>query len=174
MIAPSSTRLLLALLVAIAMLFAVLMILPASPGGGPTPHPDYPGMLVAGDGSQGRAIVALSWAFGALEIALFSVLVWLGAGRRAAARGFARPLLGWSLVYVLVWTLIVAAYRGWIAGTSGPSLLQLPLPTVMLLTVMGPLPLFYVVLYVRYFHRWVFDDADAARLQALVEMRGRE
>jgi len=167
MIARSPTRLLFALVIALAVLFVVLALLPEGGATRATPHPVFPGMLVGGDGSYGRVVLVLAWLFGALQVLLYSTLVALGAGQRAAGRGFLKPLIRWTIVYLFAWTFMIAAYRGWIAGTSEPSLLGLPLPTVMLLAVMWPLPTFYVVLYVRGFRRWVFDDADAARLRAL-------
>ncbi|NKB89664.1 MAG: hypothetical protein GKS06_15715 [Acidobacteria bacterium] len=126
-------------------------------------------MLVGGDGSSHRAVLALGWAFGALQIALFAALILFGAGARGRERGLLRPLVGGSVVYLFVWTLVVAAYQGWLAGASGPSVLGFPLPTVLLIFAMWPLPVFYVYLYVRHFDRWVFNADDEARLRDLAE-----
>lgn len=173
MIVRSPTRLLFTVLAAIAALFLVFAVLPAGPTARATPHPEYPAMLVGGDGSSHRAVLALSWAFGALQVVLFSTLVALGAGRRALDRGLLKPLVRGSIIYLFAWTFLVAAYRGWLDGASGPSVLGLPLPTAMLLFVIWPLPVFYVYLYVRHFERWVFDDEDAAQLERLAaEHRG--
>jgi hypothetical protein len=174
MIVRSPTRLLFAVLAAIAALFLAFAVLPEGPTARAAPHPDYPAMLVGGDGSHGRAVIALSWAFGALQVALFSVLVAMGAGRRALERGLLKPLVRGSIVYLFAWTFLVAGYRGWLQGTSDPSLLGLPLPTAMLLFVIWPLPVFYVYLYVRHFKRFVFDEEDAAHLERLAsEHRSR-
>jgi hypothetical protein len=171
MIVPSLTRLLLAVLVAIATLFVVFAFLPAPAGSGAAAHPEYPAMLVGGDGDQGRVALALGWLLGALEIALFSLLVLIGGGRRALDRGLLQPVVRGSIVYLFVWTFMVAGYRAWLAGQSGASLLGLPLPTVMLIFVLWPLPVFYVVLYVCYFRHFVYDDADAARLREIIRAR---
>jgi hypothetical protein len=172
MIVRDPTRLVLGALLAIATVFLVLMLLPEGETAGPSPHPRFPAMLVGGDAAAARSILGIGWLFGALQVLLFSALVALGAGRRALQRGLLRPLASWTVIYLFTWTFLLASYRGWIAGASEPSLLGLPLPTVMMLFVLWPLPTFYVVFYVRGFERWVFDDEDAARLREIVRRSG--
>jgi len=125
-------------------------------------------MQRGGDATQQHlGVLAVGWLFGALQIALFSGLVAFGARKGSSLRGLLRPLLWGTAAYLVVWSLLVLAYRG--AWTSpGALILSFPPPTAVMLFLLWPLPAFYVWLYISGFRRWILTDEDLEQFQRLL------
>lgn len=132
-------------------------------------HPTFQGMRQGGDGA-GRhlALMPLAWLFGSLQIALFAALIAFGARQRDHLRGLTRPLLIVTGLYLVVWSLLLLAYRSFLHEPA-TGWLWFPAPTAIMLYVLWPLPVLYVVLYARGFKRWVMTESDIREFRRLLE-----
>jgi len=168
-------QLLLGLVLASALLLAAAAWLPAAPGTGAGPHPEHPTLLVA-DGAAAHApgVLALGWAFGAVQIAFFGACFALGMRRAEGLGPLRRPLWIGLVLYELLWSAVVLAYAGFARDPGGALWGGFPLPTALMLFGLWPFPVWFAVLYLRHFDRWVLDDADLERFRARVAALERE
>lgn len=166
----------------LAALFAyALFFTSPAPGSHGAPHPEISGMLRGGSGAERHGpMLLLGWAIGAAEILLFSALMALGARRgpglrgpvsRTGLRGLGSPLLLGLLATLATWTLLIVGYSRFLEDPEPALYLALPAPTATMLYLLWAVPLFFAVLYVAGFRRWVFSLGDEAAFAALVEKR---
>lgn len=168
-------------LVVLSILFTYALAQPAVPGSFGIPHPDFQTMLRGGDGeARHGGMLWLGWAFGAAQIVLFAVLMAFGARRGPSLGGDTSGLglrgLGWPLTVVTVgclgvWTLLMVSYGRYLGDPDPALYFALPAPAATMLYLLWSVPVFFAVLYVVGFRRWVYSQDDEAAFMALVEKR---
>ncbi len=165
---------LLALVLASAGLLVAAAALAPAPGDLPTPHPELPTLLVGGAATaRSAALLAIGWAFGALQIALFALCFALGVRRAEGLGPLRRPLWIAATLYQAVWAALVIAYVGYARDPSGPLWGAFPAPTAWLFYGLWPYPLVFAWLYLHHFDAWVLGERDLERFRAaLARARG--
>ena len=134
-------------------------------------HPDHIEMNQGGDGTrhqQGHTLL-LGVTFGVLQIILFVTL--LSFGLRAIPQQRITLLVG-AIIYLGIFLAMVLSYRATIAGgvTHPPKLfLGLPVATAWMIYGLGGIPLFFALLYVIRFDRWVLTPEDHQVFRDAVE-----
>ena len=148
-------------------LIVVLVDEPANSRG--IDHPGFETMRQGGDSSRHDSVLLLGWLYGTLSIGLFVGLMAMAlrrGGRLPAGSGPAL-LTGLALV-VLVFTLLVLSYRSYVAPEAVRTLFgSFPQPTAWMLYGLWPVPLVFVLLYVRNFDRWVISEDEVAEFERL-------
>ncbi len=164
------------LLAAMAAVLAAALLVRVDPTLHVVSHAVYPTLLRAGGGAVDPLRIALGWGFGALQLAFFSACFALGVRRREGLGPLRRPILLGLLGYELVWAFLVLCYVRYAGQPDQPDvplLLSFPLPTAVMLYLMWPFPLFFMVLYLRHFDRWVLPPGDLAHFRArIAALRG--
>lgn len=126
-----------------------------------------PAMDQGGDGlARHRALILPGWLLGSAFIALFvSLLAW-GTHSSAPWRGRCIAFLMGGVLYEGVFAMMCRAY--WNSLTEAEVTFFGPFPTgLSMLFGLWPIPAVMIVLYVAYFHRWVFPAESAQRLDEL-------
>ena len=138
-------------------------------------HPSFETMRQGGDSDRHDSVLLLGWLYGTLSIALIVGLMALGLRRGGRLPGRSGPalLVGLTLV-VLVFTLLVLSYRGYVVPGAGRTLFgSFPRPSAWMLYGLWPVPLVFAALYMRNFDRWVISEEEVAEFEQLVaESRG--
>ena len=162
-----------ALIAAMAIILAIALGVPEVSGGHGFTHPLLETMERGGAGyARVEGVLELGWAFGLAQILLFVGLLALGARNRRGLRGIGPGLVIGGLVYALVWTALVLAYRSYALGSDPALFLGFPVPTALLLFGLFPVPLIFLLLYVVGFERWIATPSDLAELERrLAELR---
>jgi uncharacterized membrane protein len=134
-------------------------------------HPDHIELDQGGDGTrhqQGHTLL-LGVTFGVLQIILFVTL--LSFGLRAIPQQRITLLVG-AIIYLGIFLAMVLSYHATIAGgvTHPPKLfLGLPVATAWMIYGLGGIPLFFALLYVIRFDRWVLTPEDHQVFRDAVE-----
>lgn len=167
-------RILLGLVLASAALLLAASGVPEPPGAGPAPHPELPTLLVGGDGARHPGILALGWAFGAVQIAFFAACFALGLARGGRLGPIGRPLLVGLVLHEALWAGLVASYA-WTAGDPEARLWgSFPLPTAWMLYALWPFPLWFAAVYLIHFDSWFLNAGDLERFRARVAELGAQ
>ena len=135
-------------------------------------HPRFSTMEVGGSGLERHApILWWGWALGLLEICLFIGLLALGMRHRQVLGKRKWPLLLGGLLYGTVFTLLILSYQSYANSPFQPLFLSMPAPTAWMLYGLFGIPLYFHVLYVVSFDRWVLTPEDLERFHRLVAER---
>ena len=129
-------------------------------------HPAFASMDHGGPGAERHApILWLAWVFGLLQLALIVGCLMLGlrpAGRARYRLAACGVLLG------VLFTLMVATYRGYLDAAAPLPFLALPAPTAWFLYGFWPAQFLVVALYARVFRRAVLTGEQSARFRAIL------
>lgn len=160
------------LLVLLAALSLVLGVLVLSGGGsdwGPADHPQYPTMQRSGWSWEGsEPLLACVWIAGVLQIALFLCLLSQGLSGRGGLGRLRVPLFLGGLLHAGGFTWLILAH----AYPIAPSLWSFPAPTVVMVFFLWILPpVYFVILYVVAFDRWLLTDESHRSFRELVRSR---
>jgi len=125
-------------------------------------HPDHGELNQGGDGArhQHGHTLWLGETLGVLQIVLFVTL--LSFGLRSIPRQRITLLLG-GILYLGIFLAMVFSYRATIDGplVHPPELfLGLPVATAWMIYGLGGFPLFFALLYMIHFDRWVLTPED--------------
>lgn len=167
---------LLALVIASAGLLLAAAAIAPQPGDLPATHPVHPTLLVGGAASaRSTAMLAIGWAFGALQLALFAGCFALGLRRAEGLGPLRRPLWLGLALYQALWAALVVAYAGYARDPHGALWGGFPAPTAWMLYGLWPFPLYFAWLYLRHFDDWVLGDRALERFRArLAELRAAD
>lgn len=141
----------------------VTILLQSAPGSvSGNPHPSFPSMSQGGDASRHDGITVLGWLFGALQIILFVVCIWVSLCGVKAHRWM---VIACGVAYLFVFTMLMITYRQGVA--EAPFVLGFPLPTTLLLFGMWPMAAVFAILYVVKFRSWVYSPQDQEAFENL-------
>ncbi len=161
-----------ALLLAMCCVLGYVLTIEETGAGHGVTHPRFSTMEVGGSGLERHApILWWGWALGLLEICLFIGLLALGMRHRQVLGKRKWPLLLGGLLYGTVFTLLILSYQSYANSPFHPLFLSMPAPTAWMLYGLFGIPLYFHVLYVVSFDRWVLTPEDLERFHRLVAER---
>jgi hypothetical protein len=129
-------------------------------------HPEFAGMQQSGaDAKPDTDLLWIGWSFGALQIALFTAMLALGARSRSGLRGLGLPLTAGLVVHLAIWTALVLTYRTQLNAEDPALFLGFPASTAWMLFALWPCPVIFIFYYVFGFDRWIATPEDLAELE---------
>lgn len=165
----SIARLLLALLAVLSLVLAILILSGGGRSWGPVDHPQFPTMQQSGwSWESSDPLLAGVWIVGVLQIAVFICLLCLGlSGRGGLGRLRVALVLG-GLLHAGIFSWLILAHVFPVA----PSLWSFPPPTVVMVFFLWILPpVYFVILYVAGFDRWILTEESHRSFRELVQAR---
>ena len=138
------------------------------------PHPQYDPMLHSGDSVATLAHTQwLAYFFGIGIIGIFLLGLFIGAWKNhpETRKNIYRWFAWGSGLYFLAFTAMIVAYGYDVAHPEDLYVLGFPLPTALMLFVFGFSPLYFSVLYIINFPRWILTPAEEQAFQNLVQQR---
>lgn len=136
---------------------------------GPVDHPQFPTMQRSGwSWENSEPLLAWVWIVGVLQIALYLCLLCLGlSGRRGLGR-LRFPLVLGGLLHAGIFSWLMLAQVLPVA----PSLWSFPPPTAVMVFFLWILPpVYFVILYVVGFDRWILTEESHRSFRELVRSR---
>ena len=73
------------------------------------------------------------------------------------------------IVFVAIWTAMVALYPAYASGENRTLVLSFPISTTLMLYGIWGMPTFFVILYTVYFRKWIMTPEDSREFKALME-----
>jgi hypothetical protein len=168
------TRLLLVVLLLLCGVVAALFLREEAPHARGIAHPEQAAMMLGADGdSRHRPVLALGWAFAALQVVFFVGLLWLALRRGDGPAPGRAALLAGGALYLLVFTLLFRSYGAFASGEPVELFLGFPRPTAWMLLGVWGAPMLFLLLYVLRFDALVWDATSRQRFERLLaERRG--
>lgn len=164
--------LLLGVLALLVLSLAIAWVMPEPEGVGGSRHPEYSTMQQGGSGAARHgSILGVGWAFGALSIVIFVLIIVFACRRPDQFRQAAPYFLASFLIYLAVFTWLVVAYSQHMDEPTARLYLGFPLSTAIMLYLFFPVSIAFNVLFVVGFRRWVLIEEDEARFEHLLELR---
>lgn len=157
-------HLLLLLLIALWVVGVALALTPGSAPG--STHPVFGPMDASALPQANEQTWLLGLIFGLLIIAVFVAMLGFGVGVHDPGP-FRLWLIVGGLLYAGTFVFLMFTFRDYEAGKR-PFLGAFPLPTTLVLFGLWPAPIFFAVLYVAGFKRWIMTPEDSERFQELV------
>ena len=137
-------------------------------------HPQFESMEIGGPGAERHEhILWLGWVLAMLEILFFVCCLAFGARRNGRVGPIAKPLAFGAVVYMIVFTMMILAYRGFMNADEYPFFLSLPVPTAWMLYGVWVWPAFFILLYIITYGRYIWTDEDQVRFDEILEQRRR-
>lgn len=132
-------------------------------------HPDYQAMQQGGENTERHAhVYALGVLWGLLQILFFTLCLTLGIGQEANIRALGLLLVSGGGLYGAAYLVMTSWYPRYVDASAPQQVLAFPLPTAVMLFGVGLAPLFFIVLYVAGFHRWIITRDELDRFNELV------
>jgi len=136
-------------------------------------HPTVPHMTAGGPGEAKHAkVFPLGVAFGVLEIIFFSVCLALGASRKERVGRMGVAISIGAALHVATFLAIAVSYRVYLDGHD-TLYLGLPAPTAFMMYGIWWVPMYFILLYLFAFDRYVFSDADLQKFNEILDRRDR-
>ena len=166
------TWMLLALLAALSLVLGALILHGARSDWGPVDHPRFSTMERSGwSWESNDPLLAWVWLAGTLQIAVYLCLLALGLAGRRGSGPLRIPLALGGLLHAGIFSWMILAHVYPVA----PSLWSFPPPTVVMVFFLWILPpIYFVILYVVGFDRWILTDESHRRFRRLVRSRRGE
>lgn len=159
-----------ALLSLLLLAIGIAWVVPPAPGVGGGPHPDFSTLSRGGPGAARHAsLLPVGWAFGALSILNFVLLIAFAVRRSDHLQRIGSYLVAGFLIYLGVFTWLMAAYARQMDEPAGILYLGFPLPTAIMLYILFPISTIFNILFVVGFRSWVLTEEDEARYLKIVE-----
>lgn len=158
------------LLVAMCLVVTVTLTVPEVADGHGAPHRTFARSMQHGGPGLERheRVMELGWMFGMLQIVFFVCCLALGT---RSAGGHRRALLAGGVIYGMAFTLMMISYRQYAESGSAGLFLGFPAPTAWMFFALWPAPVFFLVLYVVRFDRWILTSKDMDRFREIVAAR---
>lgn len=136
-------------------------------------HPTIQHMTAGGPGAAKHAkVFPLGVAFGVLEIIFFSVCLALGASRKERVGRIGIAIAIGAVLHVASFLAIAISYRAYLNGHDA-LYFGLPAPTAFMMYGIWWVPMYFVLLYLFTFDRYVFSDADLQKFNEILDRRDR-
>jgi len=160
---------LLAVVLGVAAILFAAALLPSHPAATGAPHPTFETMAHGGPGETRTGVLLLAgWAYGAASLLFFALCFAFGLRKPGGLGPVRTPLIAGVVLHQLVWLALVLAYASY-AGDPAPRIvLGFPIPTAVMLYGLWPFPVYFVLLYLYFFDRFVFTADDQRRVDELV------
>lgn len=164
------------ILIAMAVCIAIAFALGAPEGAGGVAHPTIGNMSIGGPGEARHArVFGVAWAFGACMILLFSTCLALGASKGGKVGGIKIYLFVGVALHLAAFSAVMMAYRPYMVDGTAPFVGSFPLPSAIMLYALWGAPVYFVLLYVIGFKRFIFSEEDEVKFAAIVKAsRARE
>lgn len=160
------------ILIAMAVCIAIAFALGAPEGAGGVGHPTIGDMSIGGPGEARHSrVFGVAWAFGACMILLFSTCLALGASKRDKVGGIKIFLFIGAALHLSAFSAVMFAYRPYMVEGTARFVGSFPLPSAIMLYVLWGTPVYFVLLYVIGFKRFIFSEEDEVKFAALVKAR---
>ena len=165
----SMARVLLVLLTALSLVLGTLALSGGERFWGPVDHPQFPTMQQSGwSWESSDPLLACAWIVGVLQIALYLCLLCLGLSGRGGLGRLRIPLVLGGLLHAGIFSWLILAHVYPVA----PSLWSFPPPTAVMVFFLWILPpVYFVILYVVVFDRWILTDESHRSFKELVKTR---
>ena len=137
-------------------------------------HPEFGSMLKSGASVATIPLIKwLAYLFGLGIVGIFIFSLFVGAWKaKPEVRNKIFPWFwGGTVLYLLTFSIMVFAYWTDVATTEDQYLLGFPLPTTLMLLVFGFSPLFFSILYINNFSRWILSPEEQKTFNQIVERR---
>ena len=135
-------------------------------------HPEHGTMLQGGPGKERHDhILWLGWVFGALIAVLFVTSLAFGARQNDKVGPLGKPIFIGGVIYVLIWSAMVWTYHGYMNGDTEGRFLFLPIPTALMVYAYWGFPLYFIIMYMVMFPKYIWSEETEAKFFALVEAK---
>lgn len=162
-------RVLLVLLAALSLVLGTLALSGGERFWGPVDHPQFPTMQQSGwSWESSDPLLACVWIVGVLQIALNLCLLFLGLSGRGGLGRLRIPLVLGGILHggIFSWLILAHVYP------VAPALWSFPPPTAVMVFFLWILPpVYFVILYVVVFDRWILTDESHRSFKELVRTR---
>lgn len=160
------------LLLGMCVILGIAFFIGEIPNGHGFDHARLPNMQQGGSGiARHEKILWVGWALGLAQVLFFVTCLALGARRYERLDSVKRPLIIGSLLYAAIFTGLMLAYRAYITEGEHALLWIFPAPTAFMIYGLWPVPLYFVLLYIWGFDRWIYRPEDEEKFQQLMESR---
>ncbi len=171
-------RFLVPLLGSLVLLVAVttaILLTPEVGDVGGKPHEQFATMASGGSGVERHEnVLWLGGLFGAFTLLFLVALMGFGARKDDSSRGLLGPLSVSLALSLGAWVCLLVSYTQYARGDSETFFLALPAPSAIMLYALFPLTIFFNLLYVVGFERWILTHEDYEDYERLLaKRRGR-
>lgn len=136
------------------------------------PHQEFKTILKGGESmSFNSRTNVLAYAFGLCATGLLCLFLILGAIRKGSLDGIRPWLIGASMVYLIVYSLMYLSDTHYAATGHTEFVMGWPKPTAWMIYVMWAAPSLFVMIYIFKFRDWILTEADEERFAELVKQR---
>lgn len=160
-------------LVGMCVVIGLLFLIAEPAGGHGAAHAEFKATMYQGSTGSDR-LGTMRWVglgFALMQALFFVTSLTLGTKQRGA-------LLVWfvagGLLYLASFVALVVAESMYVQGDAREIVLGLPVPTAIMIYVVGGVPLLFSVIYVWKFDRWVLKSEDLERVTALAQRQKQQ
>lgn len=145
-------------------------------------HPTHPktedgvAIMLAGGPGEERAepILGLAFVFGLLEIAFFMSCLAFGSRRNGKVGPIVKYIVAGGIVYAGAFIGLITAYRNYMSSDTLTTFGNLPTPTAWMMYALWPAPVFFLLVFIFGFQRFIWNDEDEAAFRAIVAEKQAE
>ncbi len=135
-------------------------------------HGLFSTMQIGGSGVERHGSVLLfGWLLGLLVVGVIVTGFAIGLQRGERVGPLRNALIAGALVYGALFSALVLAYLKYIQSEDLPGLFGFPLPTAIMLFALWPMPVFFIVLYVYGFDRYIVTVEDLKEFRVILRRR---
>ncbi|AWT59000.1 MAG: hypothetical protein DF168_00172 [Candidatus Moanabacter tarae] len=167
-----TTSLLLLLLLSIALVSGAIVAIPESPNNHGQAHEVFSTIHSGGSGLERHGSVLLfGWLLGLLVVGTIVTGFALGLQRKEKVGPLRTYLTIGGIIYGVLFSVLFLTYFSYIQGDETPQLFGFPLPTAIMLFALWPMPVYFIVLYVWGFDRYIVTSQDLERFKETLNRR---
>lgn len=167
-----TTSLLLLLLLSIALVGGAIIAIPEPPNTHGQAHEVFSTIHVGGSGLERHGSVLLfGWLLGLLIIGTIVTGFALGLQRNERVGPLRTSLTAGAIIYGVLFSFLFLTYFRYIQGEDTPQVFGFPLPTAIMLFALWPMPVYFIVLYVFGFDRYIVTSHDLERFKETLYRR---
>lgn len=158
-----------ALLIALWVIVLAILSTPEAPAGYGLAHSKFAAMDQGGNGAaRHSSLMITGWIFGGLQIAAFvALLAWVSGTKPCRADGRRTVFLLGGLIFEAVFAMMCLAYHNSLTDVEVAFIGPFPAGVSWLLFGMWIFPVFFILLYVVFFERWILPLRSVNRFAEL-------
>lgn len=160
-------------LVGMCIVIGLLFVIDEPAGGHGSLHSEFKATMYQGSTGSDRLgnVRWIGLGFALLQALFFVTSLLLGTRKRGA-------LLIWfvtgAVLYLASFVALVVAESMYVEGGAREIVLGLPVPTAIMIYVIGGVPVLFSVIYVWQFDRWVLKPEDLERITELAQQQKQQ